>query len=689
MNQSDLERELKHVTLRATSAEKAASCLMANNQKVKKELAEAVHKAELAEMIKSRFLANISHELRTPMNGILGMSELLNSTSLDESQTHFTKSINRSTESLLSIVNDLLDISSLDQGKIELEENVFFLSKLINDACSSFETRAKRKKLRLVWNTDNCTQSPVIGDEQRVKQVLCKLIDNAIKFTDKGEIVVSQDSDSETNIYRISVEDTGTGIAPDDQTEIFKAFSQGDNTSTRRHGGTGLGLSIANALASLMGGEVTVESTPGKGSRFTLKCSLEQGNAESIRDVGYNTLSGIKVLVVDDLDINREILELQLQQWGIEVQSADSGKQALVLLNKAQAENTPFRLAILDLNMPDMDGLELAQHIQNAEFSEDLRVMMLTSSTVDLSLPELQALGIHKSMMKPARQATVHDAIVHLLAGDLDHICEPAITKEKTISILLTEDDPINQEVATIMLESLGHEVTVADNGTLALEALTQKNNFDLVLMDCQMPVMDGFSATRAIRKKGIAIPIIALTANATEGDRELCIDAGMNDYLTKPIYQSALARIVQEWASESANKQSEQIDRESVTVKNFDEKIMNIQIDESALDSIRALQRPGKPDILARIVNMYMEKSPELISAIEEGVAANDKDKVKMAAHTLKSSSAYVGASALAEVCGRVESNASNDELASTVEDIAMINSGFESVVSQIKQYG
>ncbi len=691
MNQSDLQAELQSLRHRVEMAERSAVRLTDENDKIKHELAESNRKAEVADYLKSRFLANVSHELRTPMNGILGMAELLLGTELDETQKNFTQAITRSTESLLYTVNGILDFSSLKQSKVELDENIFFFGKMIQDICKQFEHKANAKNLKLTCNTLSSLQVPVIGDEFRIRQIICHLIDNAIKFTESGEVIVTQQVGQHEGIHRITVEDTGAGIPLEVQSDIFKSFSQGDNSSTRRFGGTGLGLSIAHKLAELMSGEITIQSKPGEGSRFTFNCELQAGDRDSINEVGKSTLHGVKALIVDDTETNREILELQLQQWDLDVHSADSGKAALKLLNQAAAEDDPFKLAILDLNMPNMDGLELAQHIQNAEFSHDLRIMMLTSSVIDLSPKALEERGILKSMMKPARQALLYDAILKLLSTPSSQNA-PFLPSGRATRILLTEDDPINQEVATVMLETMGYEVVVADNGAMAVDTLVQDNNFDLVLMDCQMPVMDGFNATKAIRDKNFDIPIIALTANAMQGDRELCLDAGMNDYLSKPIYRTDLSRVVHQWASTSSKKvniNKESVEHGSGNRVHISEKNMNIEIDQTALDAIRSLQRPGKPDILARIVNMYMEKSPELIAAIKEGVAANDSDKVKMAAHTLKSSSAYVGAPALAEVCNRVESSATNADFSNTAEDVEMISSGFESVVNQIKQYG
>ena len=689
MSQQGPKNDIQHLVERAAKSEKLFKILAQKNQKISQELQSAQSDVDVAERFKKRFLANISHEVRTPMNGILGMTELLLGTDLNDAQKKYAKSISQSTESLLFIVNDILDFSSLQNGRIKLESNLFLFDQIVRDICSQYEPKAREKNIVITCNTETDHILPVAGDEFRIRQILAKLLDNAIKFSDKGEIIVSLSVGPQDGFYKITVEDNGCGIAPDVQEEIFKSFSQGDNSSTRRFGGTGLGLTIAASLANLMNGEITVVSELNKGSCFTFTCHLQEDNIETMTGTGKNKLHGLKALVVDDTETNREILNLQLSQWGIEVHCADSGKTALKMLNDANEANAPFKLALLDLNMPDMDGLELAQHIRNAEFSKDLKIMMLTSSVVEISNEVLEEHGILKSMLKPARQVLLYEAITNVLSDEEVSDNEPSVLSAGELRILLTEDDPINQEVATIMLESMGYEVVIADNGRIAVETLLQDDKFDLILMDCQMPVMDGFNATRAIRENKFDIPVIALTANAMQSDKDQCLESGMDDFLTKPIYKKDLARVVKHWGSRSSTRHAHSNQTTLPITEISSEKIMQIEIDESALDAIRSLQRPGKPDILARIVNMYVEKSPGLLSDIKEGIAANDSAKVKMAAHTLKSSSAYVGASALAEVCGRVESKAANDDLDGTQDDVALINSGFESVVNQIKQYG
>ncbi len=678
---------LAELERRADTAEREIARLQKALRSLETELSTAQNEALVAGKLKNQFLANISHEIRTPINGILGMTELLNDTRLTEKQRNFTSSIARSTESLLFVVNNMLDFSSLHHGKLALEENVFLLQKMIHDICSHYESKANAKGITLRFVAEDTLHQPVIGDEFRVRQIISNLVDNAVKFTDSGEIVITTTVDPQSSKHTVAVQDTGAGIAPELQAEIFKSFAQADGSSTRKHGGTGLGLAIANQLANLMQGEIAMQSSPGQGSCFAFSLKFKEASNSAINEIGKNLLQGTRVLIVDDTETNLEILSLQLQQWELQVECANSGEDALKMLDSAAAEEQPFQLAILDLNMPNMDGLELAQHIQSKDYAAHLRLMLLTSSVVDLSQSDLEQRGIAKSMLKPARQALLYETINSVIHSEKQSTRIPA--PNRTTRILLTEDDPINQEVATTMLESMGYEVVVANNGAEAVDSILQNDNIDLVLMDCQMPVMDGFNATRTMREKNINTPIIALTANCMQSDKDLCIEAGMNDYLSKPIYPTDLSRVVEQWVTKTPNNLCNNNDYETIEPSQYSsENHMNIEIDETALNAIKSLQRPGQPDILARIVNMYIEKSPELISAIQEGVAANDCDKVKMAAHTLKSSSAYVGASGLAEVCGRVESKASTNQLGETSEDIKTLSSGFTSVVDQIKQY-
>lgn len=621
------------------------------------------------------------------MNGILGMTELLTNTPLNKTQSGFVSTINRSTESLLHIINDVLDFSQLEGGKIQLQKVNFTLRDSIQDVCDLHASIAERKGIELMCTISETALCQVRGDLNRFKQVLTNLVGNAIKFTEYGEVVVRAYYDKSSGCCEISVSDTGCGISDNIQSHIFQAFAQGDSSSTRLFGGVGLGLTISNRLAQLMGGNINLRTTLGEGSVFTLNVKLLESTDPLSIDPDHHTLRGIRALIVDDNETNRTILQQQLQNWGLHVRCCHSGESALEELQQSHSMGTTYDIAILDLNMPGMDGIQLARSITDSSYACEQKMMMLTSSLLELDEAELLQLGVLTSITKPARQEILYEAILNIVGRQTRIDSQVPTDKLGMIKILLTEDNPINQEVASIMLESMGCEVEVAENGSEAISAL-EKDTYDLVFMDCQMPVMDGFEATRTIRKqsKYQNLPVVALTANAMEGDRELCLASGMDDYLSKPINQNELLRTVNRWVPMPSHSATTSSCKSAPTKV---DNTMNFKIDENALNAIKALQRPGRPDILAKIVNMYLTKTPELIADIECGIAESDSAKVKMAAHTLKSSSAYVGATTLADQCNKLESKAANDELSETEAHIEAINTGFNAVAVQIKQFG
>lgn len=674
---------------RTTTAEQRCSLLEASYADIEDELKSLRVEFDTTEKVKESFLANISHEIRTPMNGIFGMTELLGQTQLSTKQQRYADTIRRSTESLLNIVNDILDFSKIQNGELSLECTAFQLADLLEDVCDLYAEAAQKGGVEIICDVSAINNMLIHGDPIRVRQIVNNLVSNAIKFTEHGEILVSAMPTSKEDEYIISVADTGIGIASDIQEHIFREFTQGDSTTTRKFGGTGLGLSIANKLVALMDGELTFTSKVGTGSTFSFTCHLQ--NLPDNHSLPQR-IDNVRALVVDDNHTNSSILVHQLEQWGINATSTDSGSEALELLKKS-LNDEPFDIAILDLHMPHMDGLELASQIHSNVAFASLRLMMLTSSLTNLTTDELQGLGISCALTKPARQASLYNAITGMInkpteqfVSDID---KPPLPETNPIKpkILLTEDNPINQEVAAIMLESIGCEVEIAENGSEAVNALAS-TDFDLVFMDCQMPVMDGFEATRTIRSESRQhdIPVVALTANAMEGDRELCIASGMDDYLSKPVNQSELQQAIEKWIHQKP-KLAEYTNMSQTTSKEVLE-TMSFEFDESALDAIKALQRPGKPDILGRIVTMYLDKTPELIADIENGIAANDAARVKMAAHTLKSSSAYLGATTLADKCNKLEAKAANDDLTDGAEDVSVISQGFAAISEKIKRF-
>lgn len=518
-------------------------------------LALAKNKAETASRIKSEFLATISHELRTPMHGVLGMTELLQETPLDTHQRSFLETIRHSGEALLSVINNTLDFSKIEAGKIEFESHPFNLRTLIEDLGVLFARASHAKGLELVCALEPKAPTQLQGDMGRLRQVLINLIGNAVKFTEHGEILVRVnvlEQKPDNALFHFEVQDTGIGIAPENIERIFDSFSQADNTTTRRFGGTGLGLTITKRLVELMGGQLKVKSTPGKGSNFHFELRLALDKAQVPVDrPALRELDGLRVLVIDDNDTHRDVLASQLTSWGIRHRGANNAENALTLLSTAVKVGDPFHIAILDMHLPAKNGSKLIEELKRDSGPENLRIIVLTNVEKSEAADSLEPSAILSQLTKPVRQSELYES----LAGAAPP--PPPTTKELSTHgrlkgrILLVEDNGTNQVVARTMLENLGLSVDCAANGAEAMDKTTQ-NLYDLILMDCQMPVMDGFAATAAIRAKAgdpsRLRPIIALTANTIKGDRERCLAAGMNDYLGKPFNQTELHDTLKKW---------------------------------------------------------------------------------------------------------------------------------------------
>jgi signal transduction histidine kinase/DNA-binding response OmpR family regulator len=605
--------------------------------------------AERASRAKSEFLARMSHEIRTPMNGVMGMSELLGGTELTPRQRRLSETISRSAEALLEIINDILDFSKIEAGKLDLERIDFALREAAEETVELLAARAHSKGLELVCVIEPEVPIWVRGDPMRLRQVLINLVGNAIKFTETGEVVVRVRAERAGGRMRFEVTDTGVGIPEDAKVHIFNAFSQADTFTTRKYGGTGLGLAICEQLVGLMDGEIGVNSTVGGGSTFWFELPLETiaghgAAAGAAAQLPRLNLAGIRALVADDNANSREILQQHLTSWGLNVVAVDSGEAALASLT---ARDSPrFEVALVDDRMPGMGGIEVARIARQNPLLNGLRLIMLSSEDGNDDALDC-AMLFNAVLAKPVRQAQLFTCLSRAMASASEAAAdEPAAGAAAAAEprapgprILLVEDNPVNQEVAVGMLESLSCSTHAVGNGWMAIEAMSAAE-YDAILMDCQMPVMDGLTATAEIRRreKGSLkprIPIVALTANAMDGDRERCLASGMDDFLSKPFTQQQLAAVLKRWLGARANLvQAERTDLSRAPL-----------VDVGVLRNIAALARPA---LLNSLIDLYLEHSPGLLAAVEAAAANLQPSVLADALHTLRSSTANLGGARL-----------------------------------------
>jgi PAS domain S-box-containing protein len=649
--------------------------------------------------VKAQFLANMSHEIRTPMNAISGMTDLLVDTSLTQEQRELVETIRNSTDTLLGIVSDILDFSKIEAGKLTFEVIDFDLRETVEGTAEMLAERAQRKSLDLACWMDQDVPTFLRGDPGRVRQILTNLLGNAVKFTEKGEVVVrvTKQQETATNVtVRFEVRDTGIGIDPAALPRIFQPFTQADGSTTRKYGGTGLGLTISKQLVELMRGEIGLDSRMGQGSTFWFTLSFDkqpESSARSTQSLDLGRLEGRRVLLVENRGTLRQILHEQFQSWKMIDAAASTAAEAIEILRQGAGMEQRFDLVVIDQEILDLDALALAQSIKSDPALAQTRIVMLTAVGSRLTPAIMQSTGVSACLTKPVRHYRLFDGLAEVLSARAFEPAAPspseepvpagsrAVSSHEGVRILLAEDNEVNQRVALKQLKKLGYHADAVSNGAQVLAAL-QRAPYDIILMDCQMPEMDGYEAARRIRQSenGSWIHlrsspfIVALTANALQGDRERCLAVGMNEYLTKPIQLSDLEKVLQR-----------ALLKINPCARTVESSPPNEVLDLNVINGLRELREPGQPDPLAELIGVFLRDVRPRLGRIEDALAQQDGTTAAGAAHTLKGSAGNLGARKLALLCGRIEKHAKAGELAEAATLLEAAKSEFAEVEQRL----